>query len=59
MAIPLPTVYVTDNLIITHGRSSTDPRQRSVLKKNLRLTENELEENRGVPWPRSPTVSSR
>lgn len=58
MAIPLPIDAVTDYLSITHGniyKLPINPDQRCIIKKYLRLIENELDENRGVPGPRSPS----
>jgi hypothetical protein len=60
MAIPLPTDAVIDYLSITHRniyRLPITPDQRCIIKKYLRLIENEIDENRGVPGPRSPSSS--
>ncbi len=54
MACPLPTDAVIDYLSFTHRniyRLPITPDQRCILKKYLRLIENELDGNRGVPGP--------
>ena len=56
MAIPLPTDAVIDHLSITHRniyRLPITPDQRCIIKKYLRLIENDIDENRGIPGPRS------
>jgi len=56
MAIPLPTDAVIDYLSITHRniyRLPITPDQRCIIKKYLRLIENDIDENRGSPGPRS------
>ena len=53
MALPLPTDAIIDYLSITHRniyRLIITPDQRCMLKKYLRLIENELDENRGAPY---------
>ncbi len=57
-----PSLYpqnpVIDYLSITHRniyRLPITPDQRCIIKKYLRLIENEIDENRGVPGPRSPS----
>ena len=58
MTLPLPTDAVIDYLSITHRniyRLPITPDQRCIIKKYLRLIENEIDENRGVPGPRSPS----
>jgi len=51
MAIPLPTDAVIDYLSITHRniyRLPITPDQRCIIKKYLRLTENDSEESLGL-----------
>ncbi len=67
--LPLPTDAVIDDLSIdavidylsiTHRniyRLPITPDQRCIIKKYLRLIENEVDENRGVAGPRSPSTS--
>ncbi len=67
--LPLPTDAVIDYLSIdavidylsiTHRniyRLPITPDQRCIIKKYLRLIENEVDENRGVAGPRSPSTS--
>ncbi len=57
MSVPLATDAITDYLSISHGniyRLPITPDQRCITKKYLTLIENEIDENRGVPGPRSP-----
>ncbi len=55
MANLVPTDAVIDYLSITHRNIyilPITPDQRCMIKKYLRLIENEVDENRGVPSPR-------
>ncbi len=57
MAIPPPTDAVIDYLSITYRniyRLPITPDQHCMVKKYLRLIENEIDENRGVRAPSPP-----
>lgn len=58
MAIPLPIDAIIDFLSITHRniyRLPITPDLRCNLKEYLRLIEDEIDKNRGVPRPKSPS----
>ncbi len=58
MVVPLPTDAVIDYLSITHRniyRVPITPDQRCIIKNYLSLIENEIDENRGVAGPKSPS----